>query len=112
MGAVQSALALGFGMVGSMGALSPIGYIVPGIVIDAVLWLTARTSLPLTERMALTSALASAAAALTANAIVFRLWGPPLWLYLAVALTSGTLYGVLGSAAAARLLPVVRKGGQ
>ena len=36
MGAVQSAIALSLGMVGSMGVLSPIGYIVPGFVIDCV----------------------------------------------------------------------------
>ena len=34
MGVVQSLLALCFGMTGSMGALAPIGYILPGIVID------------------------------------------------------------------------------
>lgn len=35
MATVQSAPALGFGMVGSMGALSPIGYIIPGIMMPA-----------------------------------------------------------------------------
>ena len=34
MSIVQSGLALAFGMVGSMGALSLVGYIVPGLVID------------------------------------------------------------------------------
>lgn len=116
MGVVQSALALGFGMVGSMGALSPIGYIVPGIIIDITLGLTQRTQLQLTERMTLANALAAASASLTANLIVFRLWGPPLWLYLAVALTTGTLCGVLGSTVVKRILPVLgcitEKGGE
>jgi len=107
MGAVQSVLALGFGMVGSMGALSPIGYIVPGIIVDITLNFTARTQLSLAERMTLANALAAASASLTANLIVFRLWGPPLWLYLSVALTTGTLCGVLGNAVAKRLLPVL-----
>ena len=92
MGAVQSALALSFGMVGSMGALSPVGYVVPGIVIDLVLNITRKSGL-----------------ALVANWIVFRLWGPPLWLYLAVALTAGALYGMLGGAAAKRLIPILGK---
>lgn len=109
MGSVQSVLALSFGMVGSMGALSPAGYVVPGIVIDLVLVLTRKSGLSLAERTALSNALASAAAALTANWIVFRLWGPPLWLYLAVALTAGALYGMLGGAVAKRLIPILGK---
>lgn len=36
MGFIQSMMALALGMVGSMGALSPIGCIVPGLIIDLV----------------------------------------------------------------------------
>ena len=36
MSVIQSMIALSLGMVGSMGILSPIGYIVPGIVIDLI----------------------------------------------------------------------------
>lgn len=107
MGAVQSVLALSFGMTGSMGALSPVGYIIPGITIDIVLGLTRRSALSLSERTALSNALAAAAASLAANCIVFRLWGPPLWLYLAVALMTGTLCGILGGAVANRLVPIL-----
>ena len=107
MGLVQSVLALSFGMVGSMGALSPIGYMVPGLAADLALALTKKTPLSLTERMAAANALSSASAALSANWIVFRLWGPPLWLYLAVALSAGALCGVLGSAVARRLIPIL-----
>ncbi len=42
MGAVQSLLALALGMTGSMGALSPIGYIVPGLTVDIVLFLSGK----------------------------------------------------------------------
>ena len=40
MGAVQSMLALFFGMTGSMGLLAPIGYILPGLAIDLILYIS------------------------------------------------------------------------
>lgn len=105
MGAVQSALALGLGMVGSMGALSPVGYIVPGLVIDLVM---AKTStLSRSERMVLANAAASPCAAAAANCIVFRLHGLVLLLYLSVAVTSGAFCGLLGAKIAARAAPVI-----
>lgn len=97
MCAVQSLIALCLGTTGSMGALAPIGYIVPGIVIDMCILLLERTKLHDTERIMFTNALAGICAALCANAITFRLLGPPLWLYLAVAFTSGIISGLLGA---------------
>lgn len=97
MSLVQSLLALAIGRVGSMGVLSPIGYVVPGIAIDLLLLLTRRLSLK--DRMTLTNAAASVCAALTANAIVFRLWGAPLVLYACLAALSGALCGMLGAKA-------------
>lgn len=107
MGAVQSALALAFGMVGSMGVLAPIGYIVPGLVIDLVLFFTARLPLPRTERMVLANGLAAPGAALTANCIVFHLKGIPLALYLGVSASTGLLCGLLGSEVAGRLVSII-----
>jgi len=103
MSIVQSLLALALGRVGSMGALSPVGYIVPGLAVDVLLYITRR--LPLTDRLVLTNALASVCASLTANAIVFRLWGAPLALYACIAAVSGALCGLLG----ARIVPLVRR---
>lgn len=103
MGAVQSLLALALGRVGSMGALSPIGYIVPGLAIDLMLLLS--RSLPLTDRLVLTNAAASVCASLTANAIVFRLRGTPLILYLCVAAFSGAACGLIG----AKTVPLLRR---
>ena len=51
MGAVQSVIALSLGMVGSMGALSAIGYIVPGVMIDFLMLALKHTPLPMKERM-------------------------------------------------------------
>ncbi len=92
MGAIQSGVALALGATGSLGILSPIGYVLPGLAIDLTLWALRRRS---------TSAAVMAAcitgpltAGLTANALVFRLHGPPLLLYVCVACTSGAVCGL------------------
>lgn len=107
MGAVQSALAVAFGMVGSMGALSPIGYIVPGIVIDLLLLVSRKSSLSQRECMVLANAVAAPCAALTANFIVFHLRGIVLLLYLCVSATSGAVFGLVGAEIARRLTPIL-----
>lgn len=109
MGLIQSGIAFAMGMVGSMGALAPIGYIVPGLVIDCVFLLTGKTGLALEHKMVIANALAGMSASLTANIIVFRLWGVTLLLYLAVATTCGAICGSVGAAVARRLLPVIGK---
>lgn len=96
MGAVQSLIALSLGMVGSMGALSPIGYIVPGFVIDCVMWAERRLNAKTQYTVIIANMLSAAAASITANLIVFRLSGVVLLLYVSVALTSGAICGVLG----------------
>lgn len=103
MGTAQGLLALALGRVGSMGILSPLGYITPGLAIDLIYWLPCCRNASRTVRMMLANGLAAVMASLTANLIVFHLWGPVFWLYLCVSLTSGSLYGILGSAVAARL---------
>ena len=106
MGAVQGVLALAFGMVGSMGALSFIGYIVPGVVIDLLLAVTRRSPLSQQDRVVLANAVAASCAALTANIIVFHLSGVVLLLYLCVSTTSGTIFGLAGAGIVRRLTPV------
>ena len=106
MGAVQSVLALALGMVGSMGALSFIGYIVPGLVIDLLLTVTRKSPLSQRDRVVLANAAAAPCAALTANIIVFRLSGVVLLLYLCVSVTSGAIFGLAGGSIARRLTPV------
>lgn len=108
MGTVQSALALGLGMVGSMGALSPVGYIVPGLVIDLVFAVTEHLPLSREERIVLANTIASPSAALAANCIVFHLSGVVLLLYLGVAATSGACCGLLGAKLTSRLVPIVK----
>ena len=66
MGIIQSVIALSLGMVGSMGALSPIGYIVPGLVIDLLVWLLRRLPLSRTEQAMVINAAAGVSASLAA----------------------------------------------
>lgn len=103
MGAVQGFLALCLGRIGSMGLLAPIGYFMPGVAIDLVYKLGDRFGFDRTERMVFANALAAVMASVTANVIVFRLWGPVLLLYLCVSAASGTIYGFLGAAVAGKL---------
>ena len=112
MSIVQSGLALAFGMVGSMGALSPVGYIVPGLVIDLLLSITRKLPLPQRDRIVLVNAVAAPCAALTANFIVFHLQGVVLLLYLCVGATSGAVFGLVGAELARRLAPVMETGPQ
>lgn len=109
MGMAQGLLALAMGRVGSMGLLAPIGYIVPGLAIDLVYWLLGLCRCSRTERMVVANGLAAVMASVIANLIVFHLQGTALWLYLCVSAASGSLYGLLGSAVAARLAAVYGK---
>lgn len=111
MGFVQGFLALVLGRIGSMGALAPLGYIVPGMTIDFVYSLQKYLKLSRTERMVLANGLAAVMASVTANMLVFHLSGPVLWLYLCVSLTSGSIYGYLGSLIVVRLYPVYNQYG-
>ena len=107
MGMVQSVLALSLGMVGSMGALSPIGYIVPGLVIDCVMLLAKKSRCSDAIMMLTANMLAAASASITANLIVFRLSALSLLLYVSVALTSGAICGLLGAELVSRLRPII-----
>ena len=106
MGAVQSVIALCMGTVGSMGILSPLGYILPGLAIDLVLFIFRRAGCDRTDGLIAANMTASAAACLTANFIVFRLRGIVLMLYLGVSLTSGAVCGVLAAYLAEKLKPM------
>ena len=103
MGAVQSVIAFSFGMVGSMGALAPIGYIAPGLCIDCVMWIAKRLKIPGELTLLISNMLASACACLTANLIVFHLEGLVLLLYLALSMTSGACCGLLADTLVKRL---------
>lgn len=103
MGAVQSVIALAFGMTGSMGVLAPIGYIVPGLVIDCVFFAARRLHIAQTYAAVAANSLASASAALTAQLIVFRLDGAALLIYVVGTAFCGALCGVLGGLTAKKI---------
>lgn len=111
MGAVQGFLALALGRIGSMGILAPLGYLVPGMTIDFVYFLQKYLKLSRTERMVLANGAAAVMASVIANVLVFHLRGPVFWLYLCVSLTSGSIYGFLGSWVVVRLYPVCHQYG-
>ncbi|MCQ2438073.1 MAG: hypothetical protein MJ099_06730, partial [Clostridia bacterium] len=95
MSAVQGGLMLILGRVGSMGALAPIGYIVPGLMIDGAMALT-KDRFCRADRLEFANALGALGACLTANLIVFRLSGLLLLLYASLSMTTGLLCGRLG----------------
>lgn len=106
MGLLQSIIALLIGSTGSMGILAPIGYIVPGIVVDVLLLLFRVLHIRRSEQLILANAAGGVAAALCANLITFNLSGPPLWLYFSVACASGVIGGILGEQILKRVIPV------
>ena len=97
MGLVQCVLAMSLGMTGAMGMLSPLGYILPGIMIDLIIAACTRYNVSLPVTMTAANAAGSAMAALTANFIVFRLRGAVLALYLLIGLISGGMCGLLAA---------------
>lgn len=107
MGAVQSLLALFFGMTGSMGVLAPVGYILPGLVIDLIFFLSRKISDDPAPGIMPAMILSSAAACLTATVLVFRLRGLVLLLYVSVSAASGSVCGLLAVNLYRRLKPVI-----
>lgn len=103
MAAVQSGIALSFGMVGSMGLLAPIGYIVPGMVIDLCLWLGRKTG---RNTLLLSNLTASLSAALCANLLVFHLHGIVLALYACTAALSGAVCGCLAETLCEKIVSI------
>ena len=106
MGTVQSVIAVCMGTVGSMGILSPLGYILPGLTIDLVLFVFRKTGRDRSGGVFAASMAASAAACLTADLIVFRLRGIVFLLYLSVSLTSGAVCGMLAVYLTEKLRPL------
>ena len=107
MGAMQSVIALSLGMVGSMGALTPISYIIPGLMIDCVIYISRKVRINDDVAMLAANMLAAASACLVANIINFHLRGVVLLLYVSVALTTGTVCGLLAGELASRIRPVI-----
>lgn len=109
MGTVQSGIALCMGIVGSMGVLAPVSYILPGLAIDIVMLLARRAGIGRDESLAAANICAAAAACLAANMIVFRLQGTALALYICVGALSGAVCGVLAGECAKKLDPIFGK---
>ena len=107
MGAVQSMLALFLGMTGRMGLLAPIGYILPGLAIDLILYASRKMTNSSSPGIMPAMIASSVTACLTATALVFRLRGIVLLLYVFVSAASGSLCGLLAVSMVSRLRPVI-----
>ena len=95
MGLMQAGAALALGSVGSMGLLIPLAYIVPGVVIDIIMFIGKNISF--SDRISAFAAniLSSVSAALFANIFVFHLPPKALTVYLLIAALSGAVCGCL-----------------
>ncbi len=109
MGIVQSLLAFTFGMTGSMGALAPIGYILPGIVIDVILYISYKKNPIPTAGIVASSIASSICACLVANILVFNLGGIVFLVYASVAATSGAICSLPAFTLTERLIPILQK---
>ena len=106
---VQSVIAVFIGSSGSMGILMIIGYIIPGIIIELSFLFLRKFNFFSSNTIAVTNALAGAAAAIFANAVTFGLKGIVLLLYISVGFTSGVIFGYLGTLLLKRLKPVLKR---
>ena len=95
MGAMQAAVALSIGMVGSMGLLLPVSYVVPGIVIDIVMLAMLRGDISIRVKAFVANIAGSVAAAIFAEIAVFHLPLKALAVYLCLATLSGAICGYL-----------------
>ena len=105
MGVIQSVLALCLGMTGSMGLLAPISYMLPGLAIDVILYLTKKKN----YGIILASVGASLTACLVTNLISHKLGGILLLQYAFIACCSGAVCGILAVLVVAAVAPVFRK---
>ncbi len=106
MAGLQSMLALCLGMTGSMGLLAPIGYILPGLAIDLILFVSGRITKDRSSGIMAASIAASVTACLAANLIVFRLRGIVLLVYACTSAASGSVCGLLAVSLVSRLRPI------
>ena len=86
---------------------SPIGYILPCLAIDLILFAFRKITNHTSAGIILASIAASVTACLTTNMLVYRLWGIVLLLYVFVSAVSGALCGVLAVSLVNRLRPVI-----
>ncbi len=95
MGSMQALAALSIGMVGSMGILMPLAYLIPGVVVDLVMLIPEKKIFSVGTKAFLANIISSVSAALFADIIVFHLPIKPLTVYLLLAAVSGAICGFM-----------------
>jgi hypothetical protein len=94
MGIMQASAAMAIGMVGSMGLLFPLAYIIPGVVIDLVMMIPFKNRISLRIKALAANIFGSISAALFADIVVFHLPLKALVVYLCLAALSGAICGL------------------
>jgi len=105
IGLVQALMVIGTGVIGSHGVMSLLSYTMPGVAVDAGLFLIGRHKACCLFCCFIGGMLANVAGSLSVNAIFFRLPLIPLLLSICTAAFSGALGGIL----AWQVLQVLRK---
>ena len=95
MGIMQAGTALAMGSMGSMGYLLPVAYVVPGVVIDAIMLIGEKIHLSSRVSAFIANILSSVTAALFADLVVFHLPVKPLTVYLCLATLTGSICGYI-----------------
>ena len=98
MGSMQALTALSLGMVGRMGILMPLAYLIPGIVIDLVMLIPGERSASIKFKAFIANIFSSVSAALFADVVVFHLPLKPLLVYICLAVLSGAICGFIAGA--------------
>lgn len=98
MGLLQGISALMMGSVGSMGALIPMAYFLPGVAIDLMMLLPFHTSSGMRVKAFLANIASSLTAAVFADIMVFHLPAAVLTVYLLVATLTGAICGYAAGA--------------
>ena len=98
MALMQAAAAMSIGMVGSMGALLPVAYLLPGIMIDLVMLIPGKSRISMRLKAFTANIAGSVIAAVFADIIVFHLPVSALSVYLCLAAFSGAVCGCFAGA--------------
>ena len=108
MSILQAAAAMSIGMVGSMGFLLPLAYLIPGVMIDIVMLIPGKNRMAVRLKAFIANIVGSLAAAIFADIVVFHLPLNALAVYLGLAALSGAIAGFLAGEITLALIKVKR----
>ena len=110
MSLAQCGVALALGSVGSLGMVSIVAYLIPGLIIDVVLFVFSGKEGGLYLKAVVSCALAGLSSCLISNLIIFHLTYPLVLIYCFVAFAAGALGGVCAGVMARKVKPIISQG--